>query len=1156
MKRLVKYLISMIVLSISVSVSADDTDILDTPTSANILFVMDLSGSMGWGKEQYSTPSASDPARVDVLRGAFQAIVANSEFDSMNFGLSIFSGGAQSNLGASVAHGISYPVSPITGNAQEILNREGYTHPGVSPDNSYMPAAAANTSREYLSLLSSPAEGIWEVGGSTPMVDALYEAALYFRGEGVHWGKYAPKDIRSAHPSTYTGTGNPFREVVTTVTPECTLETRNSCTKGSCGSTESCGTSYEVGTRFDSTGGINCSTNTGRTCSTYGTTCGLGTNCSSETDVPDRWCNSNISTVAECEANNPSWHSCSTYESTECSTDVEGQSVCSAVTRVKCKETLTITRCDASDTYTCDYPVEKCTKCPDPYTESVVEGSESYKSPIIDKCSNNGVIFLTDGEPTENSSADLIASMIDASGTTYSNGCEAPVGSGVDLYGRCGPELAKFLATEDQASGSTAGSIDVPGIQTIQTHIVGLALDETSATAQYLNRVTDSSGGSFLIADDEATLVEAFKQLINSIAGKARSFAAPSYSVDTSTLLSHGNSVYVPMFDKRGTVWPGNLKKFQLINGELMDKAGNSATDEDGSILSTARDMWTDTTATPKDAISSGGAANKIDPAERLSISMKTNIGGSLVKLSSATNDDFGVGTTNAEKDEFLKYISGTNNDDTPRNHMGDIMHSKPIQLEIAKTTGNEKVIFVGSNEGFLHAINDADGTEAFTFMPRELIKNIKPQYYNTVLSRHIYGVDSPITLWIDDRTNATITRGNGVLDVDDGEKAYIFFGLRRGGKGYYALNVTDPTDPKLLWTSEFGDGNSWSQPVVKMLKRNASSDPAPVLIFGGGYIDDSAGDEVLDQANAVYIVDALGGPSTFSKTITTTESYSIPSNISVLDIDNNGSVDRLYFGDTGGYFWRVDLDAGKADSPSTPYDLAKAELHKFADLGGAGTVKRKFFEEPSIAVFKNKGKPIITIAIGSGDRTNPLSESVEDKFFVLYDKEVFNPPASTTTEIEMADLSPSTDTFNISLDSFKGWYKDLTSTNGEKVLSSAITYQNKIFFTTFGKTAIDPATPSTICVEPNESRLYILDLNAGTEYSNTKASSGEILGTPQLIFPAIDENNCEAGNCERAPVKVCAGYCGPGNPAITVDGVGGSPVNKALQRVYWIDNE
>ncbi len=1153
MKHIVKYLISMVVLSTGVSVSADDTSILDTPTTANILFVMDLSGSMGWGKEPNSTPSASDPSRLNILRGAFKSIVSNPKFNDMNFGLSVFSGGEEDDSGRSVAHGISYPVSPLSGDAQAILSKDDYTHPGAPPNNSYMPPAGTKNTSEYLSLLSDS----WVVGGTTPIVDALYEAARYFRGEDVYYGKYAPKDIRSAHPSTYNGL--PLKEAVIPTPLVCDI----ACTKGECGPTEANCKEVEFSKQSHTdTGGCTLNPTMGRTCTAVSAgevakKCGSKTNCTLKNDTWTRECWPSHTTVAQCLNAYPNYYACAPETKTKTVKDVEGVEHEETFTIIKCKEDVTYYTCDDTPSYSCPGSIEMCTKCPEPSTTVVGEGSAVYKSPIVDNCSNNGIIFLTDGEPTENRSVSKIKEMLGISGECAINDSDGG-GDDFDGKGNCAIELARFLATKDQATGATSVP-DIEGMQVVNTHTIGLSLDESSKTGAYLKEVANSGGGQFLAADNEEKLTEAFEHLVNQIAGKARSFSAPSYSVDTSTLLSHGDSVYVPVFDKQGVVWPGNLKKFKVSNGVLKDASGNPAIDSNGAILNSAKDEWADPVTTVDSAVTGGGAANKIDPSARLSGKMKTNIGGSLKPLSMADNDDFGLGTTDSEKAALLKYISGSNADGTPRNHMGDIMHSSPVQLEIANTLGGkDKVIFVGTNEGFLHAINDADGTEKFVFMPRELIKNIKPQYLKTAQPNHIYGVDSPITLWIDDRFNTSTTRGNGVLDVADGEKAYLFFGLRRGGKGYYALNVTNPAEPILLWSTntELSEGNSWSQPVLKMLKRNATSDLEPVLIFGGGYLDDSSGNEIFNKANAVYLVDAKGGPSVWFKKITTTARYSVPSKISVLDIDRNGSIDRLYFGDTGGNIWRVDLDAGKLNATPAPYDLAQAKLHKLASLGGTGVVKRKFFEEPSIALFKSKGKPIITIAIGSGDRPNPLSVDAVDKFFVLYDKEVYFPPSSTTNTLKLDDLTVSTDTFDINNSSFKGWYKDLST--GEKVLSTAITYQSKVLFTTFMGNNTDPDALVSECVQPNKSKLYIMGLNTGVSYGPIpELPSGQIYSTPQVFTPPLA--TCEAGNCPKPPSMVCPGVCGSsGNTAINLDElVGESGVaSKVLERVYWIDNE
>ncbi len=80
MITLIKKLVSgLILLSLSVVATADDIDIINQEvlTNANVLFVMDLSGSMNWDLNYDNAPSGSDPTRLEVLRGAFQDIVAD-----------------------------------------------------------------------------------------------------------------------------------------------------------------------------------------------------------------------------------------------------------------------------------------------------------------------------------------------------------------------------------------------------------------------------------------------------------------------------------------------------------------------------------------------------------------------------------------------------------------------------------------------------------------------------------------------------------------------------------------------------------------------------------------------------------------------------------------------------------------------------------------------------------------------------------------------------------------------------------------------------------------------------------------------------------------------------------------------------------------------
>ena len=194
-KTLQKIILMFLILITSFASRADDIDILNTmlPKGSNILFVMDLSGSMSWDLSGVSgqSPSAGEERRIDVLKGAFQDIINDTDFDDINIGLSVFSGSHQDYTGSLSAHGITYPIAPIQGVlAQTILSDGAFTH----PSSSYMPAAGTQNTRKYLTALSSDAS-IWAPWDGTPIVDALYESVLYFRGESVDLGKYFPDNV-------------------------------------------------------------------------------------------------------------------------------------------------------------------------------------------------------------------------------------------------------------------------------------------------------------------------------------------------------------------------------------------------------------------------------------------------------------------------------------------------------------------------------------------------------------------------------------------------------------------------------------------------------------------------------------------------------------------------------------------------------------------------------------------------------------------------------------------------------------------------------------------------------------------------------------------------------------------------------------------------
>lgn len=1059
-KRTKKSLLVLILSSLFSSVSyADDLDILapSIEGDTNLLFVFDLSGSMV--NNTITLATGAKPTRLEVLANAFIKTIQTKEFDDVNVGLAVFSGDGQ-DVGKAVGHGISYPVSPITGDlAQDILNSNAnFTH----KNSSYMPAvgvAATDTSREYLETLVNDGSNFFSAGGGTPLIDALYEASLYFKGESPDLGMFGESDIRSAHPSTYTGS---------------------------------------------------------------------------------------------------------------------------------------------------------------------IGGAINYNSPIT-QCSSDSIILLTDGVPTKNNTADDIVDFINAGGadnagildptlnTTDNCNLVPDTTSGLQHFGRCGLELAKFMATKH--NDPTRDETDVKiypialELDAVNNAADALTLAYLDSMADYGNpdgvAVLDSNGDPVLDVNGDPTfkkataisvsgnnaendLQAAFGGIAGDAAAGASSFSAPSFSVDTSSLLSNGEFVYVPVFNQsKEGVWPGNLKKFKLVDGVLKDKNDDVALNASNALLETAVDFWKDAKepALAADAenvsIVTGGAANRI-PAEAVRNVYTDDGNNNFLNLDDNLNNVlFGTGVDDALKTKLVDYIRGANDDGSARNHMGDIIHSKPVQLSYASitqldgsVTAASKVIFVGTNEGYLHAIDDATGIENYAFMPKELLKNINEQYSGATGAEHIYGVDGAITLWIDESSQTDdLLIDNGV--VDENEEAYILFGLRRGGSTYTMLNVTDPATPTLEWSKSFSNANSWSQPTIANFTWGTSDDKTqkPVVVIGGGYNDDTAG---IEQAggNNVYVINALASGSigkgeeiwsTDGKNASvegTDSGYgitdAIPASIRVIDVDKDNSIDRLYFGDTGGNIWRIDLNAGSYDATTTNNFLNDIEFSKIAELGGTGLNDRKFFDEPDVAIFNSNGTLVTSIAVGSGDRPNPLSLDAQNKFFLFYDLAVTRLRLNTDVKVTLNTLADVTDT-NVNVASnLEGWYLDLDNTQGEKVLSTPLIYSGKVLFNTLSITKND--TTSNVCAVSieTEGKLYVLDMFTGiVDFEEIVAGSGEILGSPSIVTTL---GTCIAGDCE-IEIQISTGgksdlidFPTPKKADGTDDPTAPSITNKVIEKVYWID--
>ncbi len=759
-------------------------------------------------------------------------------------------------------------------------------------------------------------------------------------------------------------------------------------------------------------------------------------------------------------------------------------------------------------------------------TSEQIIGDATYISPIGGSCQPNHIVLLSDGGPTGGAPESDIRTLIGASQCDV-GGSEA-----------CATDLARWLNENDQSDVFDAS-------QTITTHTIAFNLD---GTPKFLQDVATAGGGTAYSAETTDDLLAVFGEIAATVTEDDASFIAPAATVNQFNRLANRSDIYFALFKPElSPHWDGNIKRFNLGTADdgsgdvlIRDRDGNVAIDEKtGLFANTSRSFWpgkNDDGSLNFDAdgsvVGAGGAANQQaltgisgigdrrvytwigDPSATITSPVDlTAAEQRLHEGNAAITDQLlnigGQGSSGAEqaqlRENLLKWVRGvdvldSDNDGSvvdARRQMGDPMHSRPVIINYAIPNNSDTVrslLFVGTNEGYLHALDSDTGEEQFAFVPGDLLKNHEVFYNNTGSVDRPYGLDGPISVWRND--------ANDNLTIDAGDTAFLFAGMRRGGNNFYALDVTDPDRPKLAWTIAGGQdgtpgfenlGQSWSRLTpVKMFINGSEKD---VLILGGGYdtVQDNLEQEgtsnrvhPTDQVgNGLYIVEAATGELIWSGLGSGSGTrffgdmeYGFNAGIRAIDINRDSYVDQIYAADSGGQIWRFDVTQNHQSNVGS---LIQGGV--IADISdSASSAQRRFYNEPDVALIERGGERFLTVSIGSGARANPLDEVIQDRFYMIRQYDVFEAPAvygksadgSSSTPIIESDLINVSDSALPITNEF-GWYLDLSGA-GEKVLGTSVTFNDIVFFSSFV-----PSERSSLCSpEIGSGRAYVLDVATG----------------------------------------------------------------------------
>jgi type IV pilus assembly protein PilY1 len=632
-------------------------------------------------------------------------------------------------------------------------------------------------------------------------------------------------------------------------------------------------------------------------------------------------------------------------------------------------------------------------------------------------------------------------------------------------------------------------------------------------------------------------------------------------------------------------------------DGGIVDAGGAGGTLQARDLASDPRNIYTYVSAAGTTALSNEGNHFKVGASTSAALYSALDV------------------ANNTEAEKLIKYVHGFDAYGTTptakrRWLFGDILHSKPLVFNYTNygdsvestcsdfsdltAAFNSTLIFVGANDGMLHAFRDCDGREVWSFIPPSLLSDLK----NLPQNGHKYYVDAPPSAYVHDFDN------DGIIEPSDGDKVILIFGLRRGGGNtyltdadsrgsYIALDVTSPLAPAFLWeienttSTDFSElGETWSQPRLHKIMDGTTE--KLVIFVGAGYdnnedrrwgntqgfptstvtspvdpvsdtdttimTDDgntgiadagvtssSGGAQLNPKGRGLYVIEVAtltkdgNGDVTPSFTNsgsfvwkytyaddTTNMTYSIPSDLAVLDWDGDGFADRVYAGDTGGQMWRFDLPIDRTTTPETPNGDKTAWSAKIifkTNPGYTGTVAsdgtvsssadgsngKKIFYRPAVARVGNHA----TLYFGTGDREHPLNLASADRMYMLFDRgqgatvDDVNTAFDETTIITEGNLVDVTgnELQNGTADQVTGilnklydpdnfgWYIRLEN-NGEKMLAPPVVFFGEVFYTTYA-----PLVGAVAGCEVGNlgiSRLYHLDFRTGEavfDYDKTNNS-------------------------------------------------------------------
>jgi type IV pilus assembly protein PilY1 len=592
----------------------------------------------------------------------------------------------------------------------------------------------------------------------------------------------------------------------------------------------------------------------------------------------------------------------------------------------------------------------------------------------------------------------------------------------------------------------------------------------TNTTVDDMWHAAYNSRGKYLSAQNPEALEKSLTAAVTDIAERTGTAAAVAIN---SAQLSTEAVVYLAQFNSNR--WQGNLLAFPIVDTDTGELA--TTPKWNAAAILNARDFnskpRTILTYDDSASVPDGVAFQWSDISNTMKNDLKTNALG---------NPD-----ADAVGQARLDYLRGDQSHEGSGyffreriSMLGDIVNSGPVfvgepslnwpdfapfpensaaysTFKNGSAANRDNMVYVGANDGMLHAFNDDTGEEVFTYIPGIVSTSAIGEglhYLTEPNYVHNFYVDLTPTL-----SDVFISSGFG-----QEWHTVLVGGLRGGGRGIFALNVTDPTlfkeddaDKVVLWEFSNADdadlGFTYSRPFIAYTNAGTW-----VAIFGNGLNDLGSGEASL------FIVDIDKGSDgnwqagdyvKISTEVGDTTNRNGLATPALADVDGNGTVDRVYAGDLEGNMWAFDLSSTTQSQWDVAYKSGSTPTPLFTTPAGqqitAKPVLAKHPTQPDSSSPTNA--PNIMVFFGTGQYLVDADKSTTgvQSFYGVWDQ---GDAALDNTDLIEQTFDGSfsvkvltNNQVDYSID--HGWYFDLPET-GERSVTAPIARADTVFFNSF----------------------------------------------------------------------------------------------------------